>query len=146
MHKISGLTWDGGFSTRSDGNLNFWDWSAERLSQEWPKICDMAAGKDSLPRFNSQVHGNAIIEVVESSPPGLQGAGDAMVTRLPGLPIGVFTADCLPILLAGRTSVSAIHAGWKSTRQGITGKTVGALQERFQENPSEIRAWLGPCI
>ena len=49
---------------------------------------------------------------------------DAIITRTPGLRIGVRTADCVPLLLHAPDirAVAAIHAGWKGTLGNITGK------------------------
>ncbi len=40
---------------------------------------------------------------------------DAFVTNLPGVAIGVRTADCIPVLLydSGKHVMAAVHAGWK---------------------------------
>lgn len=42
---------------------------------------------------------------------------DAFVTNLPGVAIGVRTADCIPVLLYDpeKRVVAAVHAGWKGT-------------------------------
>src|SRR3972149_3120962 len=58
---------------------------------------------------------------------------DAIITNIKNLPIGVFTADCLPIVLAdirGRV-VGIIHAGRVGTSLEITKKTVGKIKENF---------------
>ena len=46
---------------------------------------------------------------------------DAIVTRVPGLAIGVGTADCGPILFADGEAgvVGAAHAGWKGALTGV---------------------------
>ncbi|MDP2626609.1 MAG: laccase domain-containing protein, partial [Candidatus Rokubacteria bacterium] len=48
-----------------------------------------------LPAFARQVHG---AEVVEARAGGRVGVADALVSQRPGLPLSVFTADCLPIV------------------------------------------------
>src|SRR3972149_1238630 len=62
--------------------------------------------------------------------------------------IGVFTADCLPIVLAdirGRV-VGIIHAGRVGTSLEITKKTVGKIKENFGISAEEIIAAIGPGI
>ena len=73
---------------------------------------------------------------------------DALVTGLPGVAIGVHTADCVPILLYNpqRRVVAAIHSGWKGTVQRISQKVLFVMQQQFGSRPEEIRAVLGPAI
>ena len=42
---------------------------------------------------------------------------DAIITETPGLPIGVRTADCVPVILYAEDikAVAAVHAGWKGS-------------------------------
>lgn len=46
---------------------------------------------------------------------------DAVVTNVPGLAIGVLTADCAPVLLADPRAkvVAAVHAGWRGAKAGV---------------------------
>jgi polyphenol oxidase len=91
-----------------------------------------------------QVHSD-VIHVVDA--PALL-RGDALVTATPGLALTVFTADCLPVLLADPENrvVAAIHAGWRGTLKRITQKTVGLMRARFGTNPAKLVAALGPGI
>ena len=73
---------------------------------------------------------------------------DALATDAPGLAIGILTADCAPVLFAGRRTdgarvVGAAHAGWKGALNGILENTVAAMQKLGAQ---EITAALGPCI
>ncbi len=73
---------------------------------------------------------------------------DAIITNIKNLPIGVFTADCLPIVLAdirGRV-VGIIHAGRVGTSLEITKKTVGKIKENFGISAEDIVAAIGPGI
>jgi len=73
---------------------------------------------------------------------------DAIITNIKNLPIGVLTADCLPIVLAdirGRV-VGIIHAGRVGTSLEITKKTVGKIKENFGISAEEIIAAIGPGI
>ena len=53
---------------------------------------------------------------------------DAFVTNLPGVAIGVRTADCIPVLLYDpvRRVIAAVHAGWKGTLGKIPAKASDA--------------------
>jgi purine-nucleoside/S-methyl-5'-thioadenosine phosphorylase / adenosine deaminase len=72
---------------------------------------------------------------------------DAIVTRVPGLAIGVGTADCGPILFADGEAgvVGAAHAGWKGALIGVAEATVAAM-EKLGARRARIRAAIGPLI
>jgi YfiH family protein len=72
---------------------------------------------------------------------------DAIVTRLPGLAIGVSTADCGPVLLADAQArvIGAAHAGWRGALAGVTDATIAAM-ERLGAERKRIVAALGPMI
>ena len=70
--------------------------------------------------------------------------GDACWTEQDGVACAIMTADCLPVLLTNSagTLVAGVHAGWRGMAAGILEKTVSVLPAA----PSELLAWLGPCI
>jgi len=72
---------------------------------------------------------------------------DALVTRVPGLAIGVTTADCGPVLFADGTSgvIGAAHAGWKGALTGVLEATIAAM-EKLGAARSRVRAVIGPLI
>ena len=72
---------------------------------------------------------------------------DAIVTRVPGLAIGVTTADCGPILFADAEAgvAGAAHAGWKGALIGVLEATIAAM-EKLGARRGRIRAALGPLI
>ncbi|MDR0640810.1 MAG: polyphenol oxidase family protein [Holosporales bacterium] len=71
--------------------------------------------------------------------------GDAIVTNIPGLLIGIHTADCAPILLYGKGSgcIAAIHAGWRGALGNIIEHTISTL---FSLGNDDIIASIGPCL
>ncbi len=93
----------------------------------------------------SQVH-SPIVHTLDSAPPQKL-EGDAMVTAIPGLALGILTADCAPVLLAdaqGRV-IGAAHAGWKGALGGVLEATLDAM-EKLGADRSRIAAAVGPCI
>jgi polyphenol oxidase len=72
---------------------------------------------------------------------------DAIVTCVPGLAVGVGTADCGPVLFADAQAgvVGAAHAGWKGAVSGVLEATVVAM-ERLGATRAHIVAALGPTI
>ncbi len=73
---------------------------------------------------------------------------DALVTDMPGLRIGVKTADCVPILLYDptRKAAAAIHSGWKGTLANICAATVEKMTAEYGTRPADLVALIGPCI
>lgn len=96
-----------------------------------------------------QVHSDKIIEIhssgdLSSAPP----EADGIIITEPGLLGIVSTADCVPVVLVNtRARATAIvHAGWKGTCAGITGKAAVRLLDLTAGDPGDIRAFAGPCI
>ena len=73
---------------------------------------------------------------------------DALITKMPGVCIGVSTADCVPVLLYDTIhhASAAIHAGWRGTQQRIVGYTLQKMAQTFGSKPSDVHAVIGPCI
>lgn len=72
---------------------------------------------------------------------------DAIVTKTPGLLLGIVTADCAPVLFADREAgvIGAAHAGWKGAIGGVTDRTIAAM-EKLGARRDRIAAAIGPCI
>lgn len=139
----------------------------ERVNMSF-RHCDAAAVPDNRRKFLAalgvghrrlvccdQVHGGNAVIVAEadagkgalSFDTSVAGA-DALITGVPRLPLGILTADCLPVLLFDpcAPAAAAVHAGWRGSREGIVGNTLRAMRENFGSRPEVILAWLGPCI
>jgi len=74
--------------------------------------------------------------------------GDALITDRIKIAVGVFTADCVPVILVDtRASViAAIHSGWKGTKSMIVNKTIEKLKENYGSRTNDIRVYIGPHI
>lgn len=94
-----------------------------------------------------QVHGVAVAEVNEGWAEGQGPEADAMVTRRPGMALGIVTGDCAPVLFADAEAgvVGAAHAGWRGAVAGVLEETVAAM-ERLGAARARIAAAVGPCI
>jgi len=94
-----------------------------------------------------QVHGTDAVVVEEPWAPGMGPKGDAVVTREPGLAVGVGSADCGPVLFADAQAriVAAAHAGWKGALAGILESTIATMETLGAER-GRIVAVLGPTI
>jgi YfiH family protein len=73
---------------------------------------------------------------------------DGLCTDVPGLPLVIFSADCIPVLLCDpvRQVVAACHCGWRGTALGMARNTVAAMVSRYGCDPVSIRAAIGPGI
>ncbi|MBN1526974.1 MAG: peptidoglycan editing factor PgeF [Candidatus Omnitrophica bacterium] len=73
---------------------------------------------------------------------------DALITDRRGVPLAVFTADCLSVFLFDtlRPAIGVVHAGWRSTAKRIVAETVRAMQKHFNTDPAHLCAGFGPAI
>jgi len=73
---------------------------------------------------------------------------DAMITAERGVPIAVFSADCVPVcfLDAKKSVIGLAHSGWKGTVAGISQKVVNKMHSEFGSNPEDILVGIGPSI
>ncbi|WEV59375.1 polyphenol oxidase family protein [Bifidobacterium sp. ESL0728] len=72
---------------------------------------------------------------------------DAEVTTQKGIALGMFAADCLPVLLADSEAgvIGAAHCGRKGLQRGVIGAAVELMVAKGAK-PERIVATLGPCI
>ncbi len=73
---------------------------------------------------------------------------DALYTKESNIALGVFHADCVPILLYDPIThlIAAIHSGWQGTVKEITKKLVTHLIQEEGVNPKNLEAYIGPAI
>ena len=118
-----------------------------------PDVCAGTVGRDeALPCPIVQMHQVhdvkvAVVDRGDLTRDELDGY-DAMITDLPGVAIGVRTADCIPVLLYDpvKKATAAIHSGWRGTVSKIIGKTIIKMQTTYASQPSDILAFIGPGI
>ena len=101
-----------------------------------------------------QIHSNRV-EIVDKSDKG-KGAlnfsdslseADGMVTNGPGVPLAVFTADCMSIFFMDpqKRIIGIAHAGWKGTLLKITTNVINAMK-RVGAELENIIIGFGPAI
>ncbi len=105
---------------------------------------------DEAVYFMKQVHGKEVFVVgseTAANCPSPLGAGDALVTNVPGRVLVTFHGDCVPIYLYDPVhhAIGLIHSGWKGTAVRIVHHTVRQMQERYGTVPGELRALIGPA-
>jgi YfiH family protein len=155
-----------GFSTRQggastaygDGEQNL-GWTKEDLAEtvavNRKRFVEAVAGKGKTQLVTvRQIH-SGMIRIVEKDHGPLVTAegkavlrGDALMTDVSGLLLGVQAADCVPVLLADtRTrAVAAFHAGWRGTLARIVERGVGTMRLRYGSRVEDLVVAIGPAI
>jgi len=100
-----------------------------------------AIGTGWSPRWMRQVHGIDVVRFAEAAGED-EPTADAAVTTVPGMPLAILTADCLPVLFAAEdgTEIGAAHAGWP----GLSGGVLEATLDAMHTAPAKLLAWIGP--
>jgi YfiH family protein len=158
-HPADGFAWvraSWGLALRADALAHVaHGWTAKPLrlrgtpaleEEEWAHVAG-AAGvpRQSLVRLH-QVHGASVhaADAARTEGTPLPQADIALASRA-GIAVAVQVADCVPLLVAGRRSVAAAHAGWRGTAANVAGVSVDALV-RTGERPADLHAAIGPSI
>jgi polyphenol oxidase len=102
--------------------------------------------KNKMPKWK-QVHGCGVAEVRMLGEN--VGEVDALFSKA-RLPIGVVTADCVPVLLARKDggAVAAAHAGWKGTEARVVHELLARLKasgEKLSDWVGAVGPAIGPC-
>ncbi len=123
------------FSDAGDGDLRSDARARDEMSQrvgianEWATV--------------NQVHGSALVRV---SAPGAAGQADALWTSEPGLPLVIFTADCLAVAFQAPGAAGIAHAGWRGAAGGVVSGLRDAMSEAgFEPERAFVGPGIGPC-
>jgi len=94
-----------------------------------------------------QVHSPDVVTVEKPWPSDQRPRVDGMVTKTPGIALGISTADCGPVLFADAQAhvIGAAHAGWRGALTGVLEATIGAM-EKLGADRGRIVVALGPMI
>jgi YfiH family protein len=95
-----------------------------------------------------QVHGAEAVRVGNRG--GFAGRADVLVTTERGVPLAIFTADCVPVVLHDPEAsvLAAAHVGWRGAARGAVeaavaaARAVGARAERLV---AAVGPAIGPC-
>lgn len=146
-----------GFFTRSGGvskgiyeGLNCGPGSSDEpscVAENRHLVAEHISNRRDTPLLTSyQVHGSDVIEV-DGNWGEARPKVDAMVSKTPGVILGILTADCVPVLFADPEAgvIGAAHAGWKGAAAGIIEATVSAMT-KLGASRGNIHVAIGPCI
>ena len=95
----------------------------------------------------NQIHSNKFIFINKNYKKKRKFKADAIITNQKKLPIGILTADCVPILICDKKKniIAAIHAGWKGTYKNILTRVVKFMLKK-DCHIKDIHVAIGPCI
>ena len=95
----------------------------------------------------NQIHSNKFIFINKNYKKKRKFKADAIITNQKKLPIGVLTADCVPILICDKKKniIAAIHAGWKGAYKNILTRVIKFMLKK-DCHIKDIHVAIGPCI
>ena len=73
---------------------------------------------------------------------------DGLITDEPGLTLGAFFADCVPLYFLDpvHKAIGLSHSGWRGTAGRMGRVTVESMKEAFGSEPADLICAVGPCI
>lgn len=137
------------FITHSVGNANFvfstsvndlnFNINSEEGKQNLEKLKTWFNLKDI--GYLNQIHSNLVYHYDNEVH-----QGDGLITSRKKVGIGVFTADCVPVLIydKGIGVIAAVHSGWKGTLSEIVVNTLLKLQEEYGSKMKDLIIAIGP--
>jgi YfiH family protein len=100
--------------------------------------------------FQHQVHGNTGLQITKNNLAQLATClvknSDYLITDLPGISLGILTADCMPIAFHDpiNKAIGIIHAGWRGTTQEIVINAAKHMNHAFGTLPENLLVFFGP--
>jgi YfiH family protein len=160
-----------GFSMRTGGISTVY--GGHSLNLGWTKEDDPASVVENRRRFLGGVWGthdgfslvgvrqihSGVVRVVREGDGALEGRlqtaegkavleGDGLMTDVPGVLLGVGTADCVPVMVVDveKRVVAAFHAGWRGTVARIVEHGVARMGVEYGSRAEDLVAAVGPSI
>ena len=109
------------------------------LLKPWHEAAVAALGFDQEHVFTAeQIHGGDTAGVTADSPRWTPGV-DGLMTNVPGLMLGIHTADCTPVSLVDpvRKAIALLHSGRKRGRDHSAGRAPDGRNLRDRTNGSD---------
>lgn len=153
-----------GFSTRmggiSEGDLGSMNLSfgrgddPENVRENFVRIGKAIGFDPESLVLSSQIHTTNVRLVTEAD----RGKGfsaerdyddvDGLITNVPGLTLGTFYADCVPLFFVDpvHRAIGLAHSGWKGTVHRMGAVTLQKMKEAFGTDPADVQAAIGPSI
>ena len=103
-------------------------------------LSELGAPNTSLLTCN-QIHSFRALVVTSPWSTNDRPKADGMVTAVPGITLGILTADCAPIFFYDykKKIIGCTHAGWRGALNGVIRNTV----KKFNElNGQDVKSWM----
>ena len=132
------------FTTRHFPGIRPWRDPAGPFEERALELLASRGLGDEAVAFLRQVHGAKVLTARRA---GLAGRADILITDRAGLPVAIFTADCLPIVVYDQRNrrLAVAHAGWRGTVEAAARVAVDALVKAGGQ-PDRFLAAVGPSI
>ena len=119
----------------------------ESVTENRRRMADALGVKPERFLSAYQIHSPDVVAVEKPWDYDKRPKADAMVTKTPGIALGISTADCGPVLFADAKArvIGAAHAGWRGALTGVLEATIAAM-EKLGADRKRIVVALGPMI
>jgi len=156
LEEAAGKSVVSAFSVKASGNmsLSYGGSTSSALGNRQSFLISLGIDYKDLV-CAKQVHGNNVRYVNEAD----KGRGalaydasipdtDGFITDVKGLPLAIFTADCLSVFLYDpqKPAIGLVHAGWRSSRDNIVACAIELMRDKFNTDPSRLTVGFGPRI
>jgi polyphenol oxidase len=95
-----------------------------------------------------QIHGHQVQRISGRRDARKWTGADGLLTDQRRIPLGIFTADCLPVFLSadGGRVIGVLHAGWRGLKKGILLQALRGLRRWWGIPARRVEIWTGPAI
>ena len=138
-----------GFSTRAHGTTSDTVGRGDPVAARGALVAEIGH-PDAPVALMRQVHGRTVATVGQDvgvdTAPDMRPEADGLVTTRPATALGVFVADCVPVLLSAGRAVGAVHAGRGGVALDVVGEAIEALLVDGHASADQVTAVIGPAI
>jgi copper oxidase (laccase) domain-containing protein len=94
-----------------------------------------------------QTHGYGVA-VVDAATPSPVPIVDGLMTKDPGVCLGIYVADCCAVFIVDPVQrvIALLHSGRKGSELGITAVAIEKMRAEYGSDPSRLVVQLSPCI
>ena len=122
----------------------------EHIAQNRQALCKLLHIKPDRLIMPHQVHGTGVTQISktffllnEDIRHSVTEGIDALITNVPGVCIGVSTADCIPIILYDpqHHAAGVVHSGWRGTVADIVEAAVASMVRSYHSEAFSVAGY-----